>query len=347
MASSHETSRPMVSSDFPSLESAIRLKGPIYFCGERVPIEIPDIRERLEKELLLILWDRAQVILWVKRTGRYFPHIERVLKGAGLPEDLKYVAVIESALKPLAGSSRGARGIWQFIPSTGRNYGLTVNRYIDERRNFYLATKAAVAYFRDLHDMFGSWSMACAAYNMGEKGLERRVEQQEIGDYYRLDLPTETERYVLRAVAAKLVMSDPPRYGFHFLTGDFYTPRKFDRVRLKHDLPTPVSVVAKAAGSYYKKICDLNPQLLRGVVPPGDTIIFLPEDSAGQFANTYQELVEAYREKNRTKTYIVCRGDTLTGIASQNNLPLWKLLKMNGLSARSVIRPGQELVVTR
>ncbi|SOB59135.1 LysM domain protein [Pseudodesulfovibrio profundus] len=347
LAASHETSHPMESSQFPSLESAIRLKGPIYFCGERVPIDNPDIRERLEKELLLMLWDRAQVILWLKRTGRYFPHIETVLRGAGMPDDLKYIAVIESALKPLAGSSRGARGIWQFIPSTGRNYGLTVDRYTDERRNFHLATKAAVAYFTDLHDMFGSWSMACAAYNMGEKGLERRVEQQEVDEYYKLDLPTETERYVLRAVAAKLILADPSRYGFKMMPEDYYQPRRFDRVRLKHTLPTPVSVVAKAAGSYYKQICDLNPQLLRGVVPPGDTVIFLPEDSAKRFARNYQQLVDEYRAKNRTKTYVVCRGDTLTSIASRNNLPLWKLLKMNDLKYRSVIQPGQELVVSQ
>ncbi|QJB58394.1 transglycosylase SLT domain-containing protein [Pseudodesulfovibrio sp. zrk46] len=339
--------QPMETSAFPSLESAIRIKGPITFCGEFVPIHLPEVRERLEKELLLMLWDRAQIILWLKRTGRYFPYIQTALDAARMPSDLKYVAVIESALKPHAGSSKGARGVWQFIPATGRKYGLTVNRYIDERRNFRLATKAALQYLKDLKEQFGSWTLACAGYNMGESGLEKRIKHQEVKDYYRLDLPNETERYVLRAIAAKLILADPARYGFDMQPGDYYRPRKYDRVRLKHKYSAPIVIVAKAAGTYYKTIKDMNPQFLNHVIPGGENTVFLPEGAAKGFAKRYQPLIEKYRKQFKGRTYTVRRGDTLTRIAQKNKIPLWKLLKLNNLSRNSVIKPGQKLVIMK
>lgn len=332
---------------FPSLESAIRISAPIFFCGENVPLDRPGIRERLEKEMLLMLWDRAQVILWLKRTGRYFPYIEAALAKAGLPDDLKYVAVIESALKPHAGSNRGARGVWQFIPTTGRNYGLKIDRYVDERRNYHLATNAAIKYFQELHGEFNSWALACAAYNMGEVGLAKRIKQQEVHDYYKLDLPTETERYVLRAVVAKMLLSDPARYGFKLRSSDYYKPRKMDPVRLKTRHSAPVLIVAKAAGTYYKAIKDLNPQLLSDVIPAGEHTVFLPAGASKGFAKRYLPLITEYRKTHKGKTYTVRSGDTLTAIARKNSMPLWKLLKYNNLHNRSVIRPGQKLVIMK
>ncbi len=334
-------------SRFPSLESAIRIAGPIYFCGERVPLENRDIRERLEKEMLLMLWDRAQIILWLKRTGRYFPYIEKSLAKAGLPDDLKYVAVIESALKPHAGSNRGARGVWQFIKPTGRTYGLEIGRYVDERRNYHLATNAAIKYFKKLHSLFDSWALSCAAYNMGEEGLKKRIKRQEVKDYYRLDLPTETERYLLRAVVAKLLLADPARYGFDLAPSDYYRPHKMDPVRLKTRYSAPIVIVAKAAGTYYKAIKDLNPQLLNDVIPAGEHTIFLPAGTSEGFAKRYLPLINEYRKAYKGKTYTVRRGDTLTSIARKNKMPLWKLLKNNSLNSRSVIRPGQKLVIMK
>jgi len=339
--------KPMEVSRFPSLESAIRIKGPLHFCGEYVPIHLPEVRERLEKELLLMLWDRAQVILWLKRTGRYFPHIENVLRSARMPEDLKYIAVIESALKPHAGSHAGARGVWQFISSTGRNYGLTVNRYVDERRNFFLSTKAAVRYLRDLNDMFGSWTLSAAAYNMGEQGLQKRIKHQEVKDYYNLHLPKETQRYILRAIAAKLLLSDPARYGFDLQPSDYYKPQKFDRLRLKAKWSTPITIVAKSAGTYFKTIKDMNPQLLNDIIPKGDHTIFLPEGAARSFNKKYQPLITKYRKSFKGNTYVVKRGDNMTMIAKRHNVPLWQLLKANNMTSKSTIRPGQKLVIVK
>ncbi|MCJ2165678.1 MULTISPECIES: lytic transglycosylase domain-containing protein [unclassified Pseudodesulfovibrio] len=338
---------PMQIAAFPSLESAIRIKGPLDFCGEFVPLHLPEVRERLEKELLLMLWDRAQVILWLKRTGRYFPHIETVLKGANMPDDLKFIAVIESALKPEAGSNRGACGVWQFISSTGRNYDLVVDSYFDERRNFFFSTRAASQYLRDLHGQFDSWTLACAAYNMGEQGLERQIKKQEVKDYYHLHLPDETERYILRAIAAKLILTDPARYGFDLRPEDYYTPAKFDRIKLKAKFPTPLTIVAKAANTYYKNIRDLNPQLLSDIIPMGQHVIFLPEGAAEDFSDRYQPLMAKYRETLQPDSYVVKRGDSLTIIAHRHNMSLYQLCKLNGLSQKSTIRPGQTLRVSQ
>jgi len=125
------------------LISSLKIGGPLDFCGEGVPVETQEVRERVEKELLLTLWDRPQVILWLKRSRRYLPYIEEKLKDARLPDDLKYVAIAESALRPHAGSPKGAMGFWQFIESTGQKYGLVINKHIDQRRNIFTSTQAA------------------------------------------------------------------------------------------------------------------------------------------------------------------------------------------------------------
>lgn len=337
----------LVPSQFPSLESVSRIKGPLDFCGEPVPLHRSEVRERLEKEILLIQWDRAQLILWMKRTGRYFPHIERMLKANGLPDDLKYLPVIESALRPHAGSSAGARGIWQFISSTGKKYGLRVDRYIDERRNFFLSTKAAVGYLKDLYAMFNSWTLSAAAYNMGESGLKRAMKHQEVDDYYLLHLPAETQRYVIRAIVAKMIMSDPARYGFQLRPGDYYRPVRFDRIRLRCRKYTPVMLTAKAAGTTYKTIRDLNPQIRRDTLPIGTHVLFLPEGSADSFAEKYKPLIAQHRAKDRGVVHRVERGDTLLRIAQRYRTSLSQLLRLNNLKKNSTIRPGQTLIIRK
>ncbi|UCF58112.1 MAG: lytic transglycosylase domain-containing protein, partial [Deltaproteobacteria bacterium] len=162
---------PKERANMPSLIFSLNITIPLTFCDEQVPIDNQDIRERLEKELLLSLWDRPQVILWLKRSRRYLPHIEKMLNENTLPEDLKYVAVAESALRPHVSSGRGAIGFWQFMAGTGRKYGLVINTRIDERRNLFASTRAAIRYFKDLRKTFGTWTLALAAFNMGEEGL--------------------------------------------------------------------------------------------------------------------------------------------------------------------------------
>ncbi|MFB0505744.1 MAG: lytic transglycosylase domain-containing protein, partial [Thermodesulfobacteriota bacterium] len=175
---------PLKDAHFPSLVSSLKITGPLEFCDERVPIEIQEIRERLEKELLLSLWDRPQVILWLKRSRRYLLPIEQMLRESGMPDDLKYLAIAESALRPHAGSKKGAIGFWQFTEFTGRKHGLLINERIDERRNIFASTQAAIRCFKHLRNTFGSWTLAAAAYNMGEEGLMAEILEQGNNNYY-------------------------------------------------------------------------------------------------------------------------------------------------------------------
>jgi membrane-bound lytic murein transglycosylase D len=213
------------SSGHPCLVASLRLEGPLSFCGETVPTEEQEVRERYEKELLLALGNRAQVILWLKRSSRYLPFIEKSIVEWQMPDDLKYVAFAESALLPHAGSSKGAVGYWQFIPSTGRKYGLTINARVDERRNVFSSTQAALRYFRELRDTFGSWTLAAAAYNMGENRLMAEISEQGTNNYYHLHLPLETQRFIFRILAVKVILRIPGNTASTLKTRTIIYPR--------------------------------------------------------------------------------------------------------------------------
>jgi len=329
----------------PSLVSATRIEGPLDFCGEKVPLEIPQVRERLEKEMLLILWNRPQVILWMKRANRYFPYIEDTLARHYMPEDLKYVAVVESALLPHAGSSKGAVGFWQFIKSTGRQYGLTITRDIDERRNLFASTRAAVSYFKRLHGLFGSWTLAAAAYNLGEDRLQDKKENQQVDNYYHFSLPLETQRYILKIIAAKLIFSDPARYGFHLQPQDLYPPPSFDRIKITAPSNIPLYLVAQASGTYFKAIKDLNPEIRGHQLKKGTHVIAVPKGSGPEFHDSFAALVKQWRQEYKMHVYIVKKGDNLSAIADYFNVPLPALMAWNDLSPSRFIHPGEQLLI--
>jgi hypothetical protein len=248
-------------SAWPSLMAGVKVTEPIDFCGESVPLDSQEVHERLEKELLLTIWDRPQVVLWIKRATRYLPIIEKMLSENEMPDDLKYVAVAESALRPHVGSPKGAIGFWQFLGSTGQKYGLKINAEIDERRNIFASTLAAINYFKDLYQMLGSWTLAAAAFNMGELGLQTEIVSQKTNDYYQLYLPLETQRYIFRIISAKIILSDPQRFGFEFTDQDLYPPLSFDRIHVECFQDTPIHIVAQAANTHFKAIKDLNPEI--------------------------------------------------------------------------------------
>jgi hypothetical protein len=254
------------SSSWPSLTASINITQSLDFCGEPVDLGSREVRERLEKELLLTIWDRPQVILWIKRSTRYLPIIEEMLKENKMPDDLKYVPIIESALRPHAGSRKGAIGFWQFLKSTGERYGLKINAEIDERRNIFASTRAAINYLKELYALLGSWTLAAAAYNMGELGLQSEIVSQKTNDYYQLYLPLETQRYVFRIISAKLIFRDPQRFGYRVQETDLYPPLQFDRTHIECFQDTPIHVLARAANTHFKVIKDLNPEI-RGKVP--------------------------------------------------------------------------------
>lgn len=330
-----------------ALVPALRLDGPLSFCGEPVPLGNQEVKERLEKELLLTLWDRAQVVLWLKRSNRFLPVIDKELRTHGLPGDLKYVAVVESALLSHARSAAGAMGYWQFMASTARRCGLTVDSHKDERCNIFASTKAACRYFNKLRGLFESWTLVTAAYNFGEERLRDEITRQEVNDFYKLYLPLETQRYVFKILAAKLILSDPARYGFQITAEDLYPPLEFDRVTFTCPAGLPIQVVAKAASTYYKKIKELNPELRGRYLDKGEHILAVPKNAGEVFYARFNRAMNAWRREHPYRTYVVQKGDNLSTIASRFDVPLHSLLRLNDLSPESRIHPGKKLIISR
>lgn len=331
--------------EFPSLISSIRIDTPLEFCGEEVPMKSQEVRERLEKELLLTLWDRPQVILWLKRSTRYLPYIEQILDQNGMPDDLKYVAIAESALRPHAGSSKGAMGFWQFMGGTGRKYGLVINNKIDERRNIFASTFAAIQYFQELHKKFVSWTLAAAAYNMGEEGLMTEILEQDTDNYYQLYLPLETQRFIFRILSVKLIFSDPKKYGFNLIEEDFYPPLTFDEIQINcmHDIP--IRIIAQAGKTQFKVIKDLNPEIRGYYLAKGNHNILIPKGASEGFQNRYESFVEKYLLAQKEGIYIVKRGDNLSSIAERYDIPLMNLIIWNRIDIKSPIHPGDRLII--
>jgi hypothetical protein len=328
-----------------SLIQALKITEPLTFCNEPVPLHEADVKERLERELLVCLDNSDDVILWLKRSNRYFPHIEKVLKDNSLPDDLKYIVIAESALKPLAASNKGAVGFWQFIENTGVRYGMKINNDIDERRNLYASTDAAAAYLKDLYSIFNSWTLAAAAYNMGEDGLRTEMVMQKVDNYYHLYLNEETQRYVFRILAVKIILSNPEKYGFHLTEEDLYKPLQFDRLEITLNQPVPLYLIAKAANTYFKVIKDLNPHIKNYSLSAGKHILLLPKGSASGFSQRYDNLVKQWIEEKGKSVYTVGKGDNLSAIASRFNVPIKAIMKWNDISNPKNISPGDRLFI--
>jgi len=317
----------------------------LNFCGEPVPFELADVTERFEKEMLLIAWDQAQVVLWLKRTTRYFPYIGEQLKQRGMPEDLRFLPIVESALRTDAGSSAGAIGLWQLMPATARNFGLRVDSQIDERRDVALSTRAALDYLQTLYAQFGSWSLAAAAYNMGEDGLATEILEQNNSDYYKLFLPMETQRYVIRILVTKLVAGSPQAYGFQIDPGEYYPPESVDSVWVDCARETPLRIVAEAANTYYKMIRDLNPKLRARDLPVGQHQLFVPPGGADGFQMRFESRWAEYERMRQNSVYIVQSGDSISSIARKFNVPLNAVKLWNRLDLNKPIQPGEKLVI--
>lgn len=201
---------------------ALPLPENMEFAGEPVPLANPDIRERMDRELLVNVYWQSNGLLLFKRANKYFPQIEPLLKKYGLPDDFKYLAVAESGLE-YKSSPAGASGIWHFMKGTGLEYGLEINDYVDERYNLEKATRVAAEYLKGAKNKFGSWTMAAAAYNAGVGGMNKQINRQKETSYYDLLLNDETSRYVFRILALKEMLNNPQKYGFNFREKDLYT----------------------------------------------------------------------------------------------------------------------------
>ena len=229
----------------------------LTFAGESVPLATYYVREGLDNELIVNMYRQSSTVLYFKRANRYFPVIEPILKRNGIPNDFKYLCVIESGLTN-ATSPAKAQGFWQFISSTGTKYGLEVNDEIDMRDNLVASTEAACKYLRALYNKFHSWSAAAAAYNCGENGLARRIEKQGTNVYYDIWLNTETSRYVYRILAMKLIMQNPRQYGYYLRHCDLY-PVIPTRTATLSGQNVDLYQFARSHGTNYKVLRTLNP----------------------------------------------------------------------------------------
>ena len=238
---------------------ALKLPSGLNLAGERVPLEINDVKERMERELLVNTYWQSNGILLLKRVNRYFPILEPLLAKYNLPDDFKFLALAESGFTDET-SSAGAAGIWHFMRTTGKEYGLEINENVDERYNIEKSTKVAAEYLIKAKEKLGSWTLAAAAYNAGNRGVSRRLEAQEVNNYYDVKLPDETERYIFRILALKEIITNPKKYGFIFDKEDLYTRKETRLVKVDTAISN-LTLFAKEFGMNYKELKIHNPWL--------------------------------------------------------------------------------------
>lgn len=238
---------------------ALPLPEKLTFAGEPVPIHNFEVRERFDRELLVNSYWQSQTLLFFKRAHRWFPVIELILEEQGVPDDFKYLALIESGLMNVV-SPAGATGFWQILQSTGRELGLEVNREVDERYHVEKSTIAAADYLKSAYDRYESWTLAAAAYNMGRSALNRQLSRQRVQNYYDLLLNDETSRYMFRILAVKTIFENPPAHGFNFMEEDLYTPLDYYTVEVDSTINDLVDFAHQHEVTY-KELRTLNPWL--------------------------------------------------------------------------------------
>jgi hypothetical protein len=251
--------------NFSTYISKTKLPDRLDFCGELVPLDNPIVRERAEREFYYNLQNPGQIVLYLKRAGRMFPLFDSIFAMYGIPEDFKYLAVAESGLQ-IAKSPKEAYGIWQFIPSTAKEYGLLVDDFIDERLNLRKSTEAASKYLKRAYQTYKSWSLAAAAYNMGFTNLTDNINFQGVTNFFDLFLNEETSRYIFRIVILKELMQNHKKYGFVLEQSDFYKPFPTKKIICKSKIPD-LALWAKEQGTTYFWVKFLNPWILKRSLP--------------------------------------------------------------------------------
>lgn len=231
----------------------------VYFCGERVPTEFFDVKESLERELLVNSYWHSQTIWLIQKSKRYFPVIEPILKECGIPDDFKFLAVAESGLAHIV-SPAGATGFWQLMEGTAKDYNLEINDEVDERYHIEKSTEAACKYIQDSYKKYNNWTMTAASYNVGRRGIDRQMERQKEYDYYNLLLNSETARYVYRIIALKLVIENPAKFNFLIPKEHLYQPIAYKEVEVKSAVESWADF-AHENNTNYKMLKFLNPWL--------------------------------------------------------------------------------------
>lgn len=255
-----DTEQQSVKSEVPYCVTSPVVPDKISFAGQDVDLTRYDLRERMDREQLAFTYMHSTTMLTIKRANRFFPLIEPILKENGVPDDLKYLAVIESNLNPLARSSAGAAGMWQFMQTTGREYGLEVNTNVDERYHVEKATRAACKYLKDAYQRYGDWLSVAASYNGGQGRISTELKRQLADRATDLWLVEETSRYMFRLLAAKAIISAPQRYGFLLKREQLYPPIPCTETSVDTAIDD-LAQYARSQGITYAQLKDANPWL--------------------------------------------------------------------------------------
>jgi membrane-bound lytic murein transglycosylase D len=289
---------------------------------------------------------RKVLATWLRRSRRYAPMMRSILREQGLPEDLLYLAMIESGFNPKAYSSMKACGPWQFIHATGGRYGLKVDHWVDQRRDPEKSTIAAALYLKDLFNQFGNWYLAAAGYNAGEKRIERAVEMHETTDFWEISkyntLPRETRDYIPRLIAAAIIAKDPEKFGFAGIVYD--EPIKMITEKIPGGIP--LVVVARAATCDVTAIRHLNPEILTGVTPPTseEYLIKLPESTRREtFRRNLQVSLEEERQIKGATPYSVKKKDSIHSLTKRYGITTADLILVNHCDVPLIAKPGRTI----
>lgn len=248
-----------------SLIFAIPIPNKLNFAGEEVPLQYFDVRESLDRELHVNTFWHSQTVLLLKRSNRYFPVIESILKKNNIPSDFKYLAVAESGLTQAVSPSKAA-GFWQILEGTAKEFGLEVNKEVDERYHIEKSTEVACQYLKKAYEKYGTWTMAAASYNFGMNGITKQIDRQDSNSYYDMVLGEETGRYVYRILALKVIFENPKQYGFFLDSTDLYPPLEYTEVKVDSTI-TSIASFARQYGVNYKLIKLFNPWLRENYLP--------------------------------------------------------------------------------
>ncbi len=287
-----EGSAPVVSPEFSQVINPTVPKS-MHFAGKKIDFDRADMYERLDRELAGMAYTHGNTLLVIKRANKYFPEILPILKKHGMPEDLIYLACIESTLNPRAVSGAGAAGIWQFMKTTAKEYGLEVNEYVDERYNIEKATAAACKYLKNAYAKYGNWESVAASYNAGMARVTKELASQEQNTAYDLFLNDETSRYIYRMLSMKLIMEDPQAYGYTLTSDMLYQPVRTTEVTVS----TPVENWATWAASHgisYMQLREFNPWIRAKS---------LPNKTGKSYTVKIPEKKDLYRSTANKKTY--------------------------------------------
>lgn len=284
---------------------AYELPKEMTFAGEQIPLQNYDVRESLDQELLKVAYWHSEMFSYLKKSYRFFPIVEPILKANGIPEDFKYLMVTESGMRNVT-SPAGAKGFWQFMEETATSYGMTVNKEIDERYDLEKATVGACKYLKEAYNRYGSWTLAAASYNVGQGNLNKQIRGQGTDDYYDMFLNVETARYIYRIAAVKLVMQNPQSYGYYFRKTDLYPI--IDTKTISTDtVLIDLTKFAKQNGTNYKVFKLLNPWLRADIITNSAKKTYkfvVPTEKgrskdyfAGETDDEYLENAEVYKQK--------------------------------------------------